>query len=217
MRCGIRGVPAMPVLFQTLMIATWVPHIAFVLLTLGAATLSSSPSIGGTRTYWERLSIALTKVTKVGVSLLIVLGVAPLLFTQVIYDPQWYASNVLSARWAIAFIFTLIIGYCLWFAFYWGNHEGAKAQRRPLCVRRLFLPSEWTGVSRLVLSGHKPGKLDGMVRTRRCRRYKRCDAACDAVVTVSFHHEPFGAGSRLVSDRLLRLSLGPPQTSQRIT
>ena len=53
---------------------------------------------------WERLSIALTKVAKVGVSLLIVLGVAPLLFTQVIYDPQWYASNVLSARWAIVFI-----------------------------------------------------------------------------------------------------------------
>jgi len=55
-----------------------------------------------------------------------VLGVAPLLFTQVIYDPQWYASNVLSARWAIAFIFTLIVGYCLWFAFYFGNRDSAQ-------------------------------------------------------------------------------------------
>lgn len=123
------GVPAIPVLFQTLMIATWVPHIAFVLLTLGAATLSIYAFfMRNAGPYWERLSIALTKVTKVGVSLLIVLGVAPLLFTQVIYDPQWYASNVLSARWAITFIFTLIIGYCLWFAFYWSNHEGAKAR-----------------------------------------------------------------------------------------
>jgi hypothetical protein len=121
------GVPAVPQLFQILMVATWVFHIAFVHLTLGAAALSiyafykrhAGP-------YWEQMSIAMTKVAKVGVSLLIVLGVAPLLFTQVIYDPQWYTSNVLSASWAIAFIFTLIIGYCLWFAFYWGNHEGAK-------------------------------------------------------------------------------------------
>jgi hypothetical protein len=121
------GVPAHPVLFQGLMIFTWVFHIAFVHLTLGAATLAiyafrkveQGP-------YWARLSIAMTKVAKVGVSLLIVLGVAPLLFTQVIYDPQWYVSNVLSARWAIAFIFTLIVAYCLWFAFYWSNHEGAK-------------------------------------------------------------------------------------------
>lgn len=121
------GVPAHPVLFQGLMIITWVLHIAFVHLTLGAASMAiyafyrrdSAP-------YWERLSMALTKVAKVGVSLLIVLGVAPLLFTQVIYDPQWYASNVLSGRWAIGFIFTLIVAYCCWFAFYYANHEGAK-------------------------------------------------------------------------------------------
>lgn len=121
------GVPAHPLLFQGLMVLTWVFHIAFVHLTLGAAAVAiyafrkveQGP-------YWARLSMAMTKVAKVGVSLLIVLGVAPLLFTQVIYDPQWYVSNVLSARWAIAFIFTLIVAYCLWFAFYWSNHEGAQ-------------------------------------------------------------------------------------------
>ncbi len=121
------GVPAHPVLFQGLMIFTWIFHIAFVHLTLGAAGLAIVAFLRvGKGPYWERLSMAMTKVAKVGVSLLIVLGVAPLLFTQVIYDPQWYASNVLSARWAIGFIFTLIVAYCLWFAFYWGNHEGAK-------------------------------------------------------------------------------------------
>ena len=84
------GVPAHPVLFQGLMIFTWVFHIAFVHLTMGAAALAIYAfyrrDVGP---YWERLSMALTKVAKVGVSLLIVLGVAPLLFTQVIYDPQW--------------------------------------------------------------------------------------------------------------------------------
>lgn len=121
------GVPAHPVLFQGLMILTWVFHIAFVHLTMGAAALAIYAFHRRDKgEYWERLSMALTKVAKVGVSLLIVLGVAPLLFTQVIYDPQWYASNVLSGRWAIGFIFTLIIGYCCWFAFYYANHEGAK-------------------------------------------------------------------------------------------
>ena len=121
------GIPAIPALFQLLMVITWVFHIAFVNLTLGTAALSVFAFYGHRgNADWQRLSIALTKVAKVGVSLLIVLGVAPLLFTQVIYDPQWYASNVLSARWVIAFIASLIVAYCLWFAFYWSNHEGAK-------------------------------------------------------------------------------------------
>ncbi len=121
------GVPAHPVLFQGLMIITWVFHIAFVHLTLGTAGLAIySFHRRDNGPYWYSLSIAMTKVAKVGVSLLIVLGVAPLLFTQVIYDPQWYVSNVLSGRWAIAFIFTLILAYCAWFAFYYANHEGAK-------------------------------------------------------------------------------------------
>lgn len=121
------GVPAHPVLFQGLMLLTWIFHIAFVHLTLGAAGLAIVAfHRRADGPYWPRLSMAMTKVAKIGVSLLIVLGVAPLLFTQVIYDPQWYASNVLSGRWAIGFIFTLIIGYCAWFAFYYANHEGAK-------------------------------------------------------------------------------------------
>lgn len=121
------GVPAIPLLFQVLMVLTWVFHIAFVTLTLGTAALAIYGFYGHAGSPdWRQLSIAMTKVAKVGVSLLIVLGVAPLLFTQVIYDPQWYASNVLSARWVIGFIASLIVAYCLWFAFYWGNHEGAK-------------------------------------------------------------------------------------------
>jgi len=121
------GVPAQPVVFQVLMVVTWVLHIAFVHLALGAAGLAIF-AFHRRRSgeQWARLSFALTKVAKVAVSLLIVLGVGPLLFTQVIYDPQWYTSNVLSGRWAIAFIFTLIVGYCAWFAFYHANRESAR-------------------------------------------------------------------------------------------
>lgn len=121
------GVPADPLLFQILMVITWVLHIGFVHLTLGSAALAIYAFHRRTHAlYWERLSIAMTKVAKVGVSLLIVLGVAPLLFTQVIYDPQWYMSNVLSGRWTIAFILTLMIAYCCWFAFYYANQAQAR-------------------------------------------------------------------------------------------
>lgn len=121
------GVPATPVVFQILAVATWVFHIAFVMLTMGTGVLAVYAFFRrATGPFWEQLSLAMTKVAKVSVSLLIVLGVSPLLFTQVIYDPQWYTSNVLSAAWVIGFIFTLIVGYCLWFVFYEANHEGAK-------------------------------------------------------------------------------------------
>lgn len=119
------GIPSHPVVFQLLMVITWVFHIAFVHLTLGAGVLAIVGFIKRHNKDWEQLSIAMTKVAKVSVSMAVVLGVAPLLFTQVIYDPQWYASNVLSASWVIGFIITLIIGYTLWFAFYFNNHEGA--------------------------------------------------------------------------------------------
>lgn len=130
------GIPAPPAIFQALMLLTWVFHIAFVHMTLGAAGIALWSFWHRDRSpFHARLSSAMTQAAKVGVSLLIVLGVAPLLFTQVIYDPQWYTSNVLSARWAIGFIFSLIVAYCLWFAFYSVNHAedhgpGAPTQPR---------------------------------------------------------------------------------------
>ena len=123
----VAGIPAPPALFQSLMLLTWILHIAFVHMTLGTAAVALWAYWQRQRSLWHaRLSIAMAQSAKVGVSLLIVLGVAPLLFTQVIYDPQWYASNVMSARWAIGFIFTLIVGYCLWFAFYSVNHDSSS-------------------------------------------------------------------------------------------
>lgn len=88
------GIPSHPVVFQVMMVLTWIFHIAFVHMTLGTAALAivafykRRPG-----THWEALSMAMTKAAKIGVSLLIVLGVAPLVFTQVIYDRQWYTAN----------------------------------------------------------------------------------------------------------------------------
>lgn len=120
------GIPSHPLIFQILMVFTWIPHILFVNISLGAALVGLYAFTKRQDPNWQLLSEAMTKVSKVGVSLLVVLGVAPLLFTQTIYDPSWYASNVLSAAWVIGFIFTLTIGYLAWFTFYLKNH-GSQA------------------------------------------------------------------------------------------
>lgn len=120
------GIPTPPIVFQVLFVVTWALHIAFVNLTLGGAAMAIWGFLKRQDPLWARLSVTMTNVAKVSVSLAIVLGVAPLLFTQVIYDPMWYTSNVLSAAWAITFIFTLGIGYTLWFVFYYRN-IGQKA------------------------------------------------------------------------------------------
>ena len=91
------GVPFYPIVFQALYILTWALHIAFVLLALGSIPLAL---IGSAKKAidenWKKLSSHMTQVAKISVSLLIVLGVAPLLFTQVIYDANWYVTNPIS-------------------------------------------------------------------------------------------------------------------------
>lgn len=49
------------------------------------------------------------------------LGVAPLLFTQVIYDPNWYVANTLSGMWVFIFIYTLVVGYIMYYWYYYAN------------------------------------------------------------------------------------------------
>lgn len=123
------GIPVNPWIFQVLFVITWASHIAFVNLSLGTALLAIWAFFRRSQPQWARLSVAMTGVAKVSVSMAIVLGVAPLLFSQTIYDPQWYTSNVLSAFWAIFFIFSLGIAYTLWFIFYFKNHDVEQAQR----------------------------------------------------------------------------------------
>lgn len=116
------GIPFYPIVFQVLYVLTWALHIAFVLLSIGSLGLSiygvtqqkSNPN-------WKLLTGHLIQTGKLSVSLLIVLGVAPLLFTQVIYDPNWYVTNTLSGMWVFIFIYALIVGYCIYYWYYYAN------------------------------------------------------------------------------------------------
>ncbi|WP_254426251.1 hypothetical protein [Pampinifervens florentissimum] len=112
------GAPFFPVVMQILQVLTWALHIVFVWTSIGGLFYAI---YGFTRKdpNHQRLAKAMLELSKVSVSLAIVLGVAPLLFYQVIYDPLWYASANLSASWYIMFIVSLLIGYYLiWGAYF---------------------------------------------------------------------------------------------------
>lgn len=116
------GVPFYPVVFQALYILTWALHAAFVLLSLGAMGLSLYGTFRQKHDpHWKILTPHLIQTGKISVSILIVLGVAPLLFTQVIYDPNWYVANTLSGMWVFTFIYALVVGYIMYYWYYYAN------------------------------------------------------------------------------------------------
>lgn len=120
------GVPFYPILFQILMVLTFAVHIMFVNFTLGLSFLSAYGFVRGNG-YWGTLSRSLAKATTPNASLAILFGIAPLLFVQVVYDPFWYASNMLSAAWALGFIAILMLGYGLTYVFYLKGGQGRGA------------------------------------------------------------------------------------------
>ncbi len=122
------GVPAHPIIFLILGVLTWALHIAAVHVLLGASGLTVFGALTK-NAQWRRLADAMVGTAKIAVSVAIVLGVAPLLFVQVIYDPFWYTSNVLSAWWVIAFIAVLIVGSLALFAFYGLNPKMAQTPK----------------------------------------------------------------------------------------
>lgn len=111
------GAPFFPVVMQILQVLTWALHMLFVYSAVGGLFFAIYGFIKRDEN-WQRLSSATIELSKVSVSLAIVLGVAPLLFYQVIYDPLWYSSANLSAWWYIMFIVCLVIGYYFVWAAY---------------------------------------------------------------------------------------------------
>lgn len=111
------GVPSHPLLFLVLGVLSWAAHITAVHVLMGSSVLTVYGSLSK-QPHWRRLAAAMVNTAKVAISVAIVLGVAPLLFVQVIYDPFWYTSNVLSAWWVIGFIIILILATVALFVFY---------------------------------------------------------------------------------------------------
>ena len=142
------GVPFYPIVFVLLGVLTFAMHIFFVQLMLGTAAITAYGAFKQDE-HWRRLASAMLEIAKVSVSVAIVIGVAPLLFVQVVYDPQWYTSNVLSADWVIGFIVIMIAGYWAMYYYYfkngkYGQHAGSpKARWSMLLSLAIFLVAGW--------------------------------------------------------------------------
>ncbi len=119
------GIPFYPLVFQILLVVTFALHIIFVNVVVGGSFMSVYAYLRKD-TYHKALSKAFAKATTINLSVAIVLGVAPLLFTQVIYDPFWYTSNVLSAAWMIGIIFVLMTAFAFAYLFYLKSSTGKR-------------------------------------------------------------------------------------------
>lgn len=134
------GVPFYPVVFQVLMVLTFALHIIFVNLTVGTSFLSVYGYLNSDER-WKRLSKSMVRATTVSVSAAMLIGVAPLLFVQVVYDAFWYASNSLSAAWVIGFIGIMMLAYGLTYVFYLkrGHEKGQGIAIYGMAAFVLFL------------------------------------------------------------------------------
>ncbi len=119
------GVPFYPLVFQILLVLTFALHIIFVDLVIGGSFMAIYSYFRRGKNY-KALSKAFAKATTINLSLTIVLGVAPLLFMQVIYDPFWYTSNVLSASWMIGILFVLMSAFSFAYVFYLKSNKGKQ-------------------------------------------------------------------------------------------
>jgi len=111
------GLPFYPLVFQGLMVLTFALHILMINMVVGGLLLALWGRFIA-RGYPQRLSTALAKSATINLSIAVVLGVAPLLFVQVIYDPLWYSANLLSAWWAMVFLLLVTLGFLAAYVLY---------------------------------------------------------------------------------------------------
>jgi hypothetical protein len=116
----VAGLPSPPFIFDIFLVLTFALHILLVNLVLGSLGLILWGKIKGDAN-WKRLSASLSRLVVNSISWAIVLGVAPLLFIQVIYDPFWYTANTLSAVWALAFLAFIALAFLFAYFFYLGG------------------------------------------------------------------------------------------------
>ncbi len=98
--------------FEALLLLTFVLHILFMNLTVGSAVIALAGRLTGDKHGSGRdLARELGHRLPTFLALQINLGVAPLLFVQVLYGQLLYTSSVLMAGWWLSAIAAVILGY----------------------------------------------------------------------------------------------------------
>ncbi|MEJ5166133.1 MAG: hypothetical protein WHV67_03800 [Thermoanaerobaculia bacterium] len=111
------GLPIYPIIFQILMVLTFSIHIIFVNLTWASSFLAFYFDLKKEEKY-KKLSFTLKRALPSLFSVAILMGIAPLLFIQTIYDYLWYSSNIFSGIYLILFLFALMIAFSFLYLYY---------------------------------------------------------------------------------------------------
>jgi hypothetical protein len=128
------ALPAQVALLKVLLVALLPLHLFAMNLALGGgfvaawATWRARRGAEMERRRYEALRGAVGSALVVATAATITLGIAPLLFLQVLYGPLFYTSSVLMAWWWMAVIVLLMAGYYSYYAFVFKQHlRGSSA------------------------------------------------------------------------------------------
>jgi hypothetical protein len=133
--------PAPPGLLEFLLVFTFILHLLAMNFLLGGVIILSVSSFLGRRDpkhheFTRRVSRAMPSVT----AFTITLGVAPLLFLQLVYGQLFYTSSDLMAWYWLAVVFLVLLGY---YGVYWYQMQhdelGSKAAWVILVTAILFI------------------------------------------------------------------------------
>ncbi len=109
--------PAPPWLLQLLLVFTFILHLVPMnLLMGGTAMLAISSYLGRANGHHRELTRRVSRLMPPVVAFSITLGVAPLLFLQLLYGQLFYTSSVLMAWAWLAVVLLLMLGY---YGVYW--------------------------------------------------------------------------------------------------
>lgn len=118
------GAPVHPLAVQILLVVTYVLHIFFVTTAIGSLLLGLY-GLRRPEEAWKRLARVSVRLAVQATGLGITMGIAPLLFVQVIYDPAWYTATTLMGLWTTLFIPIVALEYLFLYVLYLrGNLAG---------------------------------------------------------------------------------------------
>ncbi len=124
--------PAPAWLLEALLVLTLFLHLLPMSLMMGGGTLTViSEFVGRRDDRHRRLAHATARLLPVLVAFTITLGIAPLLFLQVVYGPLFFSSSILMAWPWLSIIGMMLLGY---YGYYWHSFQFERLGRRAVWV-----------------------------------------------------------------------------------
>ena len=124
--------PAPAWLLEALLVLTLFLHLLPMSLLLGGGTLTVISEFLGRRDDRHRmLAQATARLLPVLVAFTITLGIAPLLFLQVVYGPLFFSSSILMAWPWLSTVGMMLLGY---YGYYWHSFQFERLGRRAVWV-----------------------------------------------------------------------------------